>query len=195
MSGSMGIPSGVTRRERWAVAIGVSSLFLTFALFTVGVNDFIKSLTVEQVNIAMPLVVQLDSFLTGGWVIGFFYYWRGWEKALRESKRTRKDLLNPSRTRLNPLEIKDLHQAMRRREKELAPTSKIYIELVLGVVMFIISAIAAVFAVLTYTLIMVELSLEFLVGGALVMTFSWVVLRYITQRLRELTDIVWEFSE
>ena len=190
-----GIPSGATPREKRAVALGVSLVCLTFALYTVGVNDFIKSLTIEQVNIAMPLIVQLDSFLTGGWVIGFFYYWGGWEEALRESKRSRKELLKTSLAKLDLSGITNLHQAMLRREKELAPTSKIYIELVLGVVMFIISAITAVFAVLTYTIIMVQLSLEFLAGGALVMTFSWVVLRYITQRLRELTDIVLEFRD
>jgi hypothetical protein len=82
-----------------------------------------------------------------------------------------------------------LHETMERQEKELTPTFGLFAEIVLGAVMFIISAITAVFAVLVYALIFVQLALEFMVGGVLVMIVTWIALQYITQRLRELTDV------
>src|SRR5205807_4293581 len=70
----------VTRTQIRNWAMGVGLVFALFGLYTAGVNNYITSPTVDQVNLSSPMVVQLDSFLTGGWVIGFFYYWGEWEK-------------------------------------------------------------------------------------------------------------------
>lgn len=187
----MKIRSGATPGEIRAVAIGIVVALLLFTVYTIGVSIFIRTLTIEQVNIAAQMIVQLDSFLTAGWIVGFFYYWGNWEEALRASKRARKDLRSKTFMKaFDTAEHATLHQAMLAQEKEMAPTAKLFIEIVLGVVMFILSGIAAVNAVLTYTLLSVQLALEFMVGGVLVMIISWVLLRYITQKLRELTDLV-----
>jgi hypothetical protein len=183
------IRSGATKRERRAVAIGVAVSLALFAVFTLEVNS-LKTLSVEQVNIAMPMIVQLDSFLTGGWVIAFFYFWGELEKALRASKQARFGLKSIQLTKeFDTSQRAILHQSMRLREEELTPSLGLFAELVFGVVMFIISAISAVIAVLTYTLISVQLALEFMVGGVAVMIITWISLRYVTQRLRELADV------
>ena len=190
------IPTGVTPREKRAIAIGIGVSFMLFAAYTAGIATYLKSLTVDQVNIGMPMIVQLDSFLTGGWVIGFFYFWGGLEKALRTSKFARRKLRSkdPSR-QFDTARHAILHQTMMIREKQFTPTFGLFAELVLGVVMFIMSAISAVFAVLTYTLIAVQLALEFMAGGVAVMIITWISLRYITQRLRELADVATEIGD
>jgi hypothetical protein len=183
------VRSGATKGEKRAVAIGVGVAVISFGLFTAAVNQYITTLAVAQVNIAMPLIIQLDSFLTGGWLVGFFYFWGDLEKAITGSKQARLGLRSKDPTRqFDTAERAMLHQTMQRQEKELTPTFGLFAEIVLGAVMFIISAITAVFAVLVYALIFVQLALEFMVGAVLVMIVTWIALRYITQRLRELTD-------
>jgi hypothetical protein len=154
------------------------------------VSTYINNLTVAQVNIAMPLLIQLDSFLTAGWIVGFVYFWGELEKGLTGSKEARRALKSkdPSRA-FDTAPRAMLHQTMQKREKELTPTFTLFAEIVIGAVMFIISAITAVFAVLTYALIFVQLALEFMAGGVLVMIITCIALRYITERLRELTDM------
>src|SRR5437899_2598287 len=83
-------PAGsLTRNEKRWLAAFVAFMIIIGILYSVGVNTFITKLNPEQINTATPMIVQLDSFLTGGWVIGFFHYWSNWEKAWRESKHTR----------------------------------------------------------------------------------------------------------
>ena len=185
----MNVRSGATKGEKRVVAIGVGVAVISFGLFTAAVNQYITSLAIAQVNIAMPMIIQLDSFLTAGWIVGFFYFWGELEKAITGSKQARLGLRSKDPTRqFDTAERGMLHKTMQRQEKELTPTFGLFAEIVLGAVMFIISGIAAVFAVLTYTLIFVQLSLEFMTGGVLVMIITWIALRYITQRLRQLTD-------
>src|SRR2546427_3506987 len=122
------VRSGATKGERRAVAIGVAVSLALFGLYTVGVNS-LKTFTVEQINTAMPMVVQLDSFLTAGWVVGFFYFWGELEKALRESKRARRDLRSKTFMRqFDTAEHAKLHEAMLAREKELTPTFGLFAE-------------------------------------------------------------------
>lgn len=188
---------GATKDEIREIGIGAAIIGIAFAVFTGVLWYYFKSTTVDQINFAMPLIVQLDSFLTGGWVIGFFYYWGSWEKALRASKKARRALRGHPK---DAIQFKDADRAklylhILAKEKELTPTSKLFIELIGGVLMFIVSAISAVFAVLTYALLPVQLALNFMVGGVLLMAFSWVVLRYVTQRLRDLTDAALELGD
>src|SRR2546425_5212600 len=84
------IPYGATKSELLGVAIGIVIVVIAFAIIVAVLTLFFNSTTVVQINASMPLVVQLDSFLTGGWVVGFFYYWGSWEKALRASKNARR---------------------------------------------------------------------------------------------------------
>jgi hypothetical protein len=183
------IPTSATKGEKRAVAIAVGMALISFGAYSWAVNRYITSLSVAQVNLAMPMIIQLDSFLTAGWIVGFFYFWSELEKALTGSKNARLALWSKDPTRqFDTAQRTILHQSMQRQEKELTPTFGLFAEIVLGAVMFIISAITAVFAVLVYALIFVQLSLEFMAGGVLVMIITWIALRYITQRLRELTD-------
>src|SRR2546425_11924229 len=78
-----------TRRETIAVVVGLLVAMVVLGVYT-GVSSLLEnSLTPTTINLGSQLIVQLDSFLTAGWVVAFFYYWSGWEKALRESKRAR----------------------------------------------------------------------------------------------------------
>ena len=186
-----------TRGEISGIAIGVALIIIFFSVYTWSVNAYIKNLTIDQVNQSSPLVVQLDSFLTGGWVFGFFYYWGQWEKALRASKKARASLRGKPKDAIQfkTADHAKMYYRMLSKEKSITPTSTLFVVLVLGVVMFILSAIAAVYAVLTYTIIAVQLELEFLVGGVLVMVMSWVVLRYVTYQLRAQADAALEFGD
>src|SRR5438094_883227 len=155
-------PEPLTGKELRNWRVGIFFVLVAFGLYTWGVNTYIKTLSVDQVNLSSPLVVQLDSFLTGGWVIGFFHYWSEWEKALRASKRARIALRGKPKDAIQfkTPERAKFYYRMLSRELSLTPDSRLFFVLVLGVVMFILSGVAAVFAILTYTLITVQLELE-----------------------------------
>jgi len=189
------IGRGMNKGEKRDLAVGGVFAVTIILFYAIGVNTYINNLTHEQFNVASPLIIQLDSFLTAGWIVGFFYYWGNWEKAFRKFQSARKALKSnePSRQYNTPLQAL-FDQAMAAKQNEMAPTSKIFIAVVLGVVSFIISGLAAVFAVLTYAVWNIQWSLDMLAGGVDIMVLSWVFLRSTTQKVKDFTDVALELS-
>jgi hypothetical protein len=182
--------TGLTRTEKLSFALVLVAGIVVLTPFSWAVSIYITTLTHDQFNVAGQMIVQLDSFLTAGWVAGFFYYWGNWEKAFRDSRRARYGLRSkdPSRA-FDNAKVAIQHESMLTYENTFRPTSWLFLETAVGLVMFIISAIAAVNAVLTYTPISIQLALTFMVGGSVAMIASWVLSRYATQTLREQVDV------
>jgi hypothetical protein len=183
-------PEPALSTEARNLTIGVISGLALLFVYVLGIITYITNLSVEQFHQSSQLVVQLDSFLTGGWVIGFFYYWGAWEKALRKSKRARVALRRKPKDAIQfkSTERVKFYYRMFSRERNLTPDTKLFFGLVLGVVLFILSGVAAVFSVLTYAVIAVQLELTLMMGGVFIMVLSWVFLRYVTYKLRAQTD-------
>ncbi len=178
-----------TRRETIAVVVGLLGAMVVLGVYA-GLSSLLEnSLTPTTINMGSQLIVQLDSFLTAGWVVAFFYYWSGWEEALRESKRARMKLHLPNDPRafVNHSDAR-LYDRMKRQEKELQPTSLFFGEIIFGLGMFIGSAIFAVNAVLWTSALLVVLASGAMLGGAELMIISWFILRHVTMELRDLAD-------
>jgi hypothetical protein len=182
------------RRQVIALVVAMLAGLYSLAAYSLWSLTVVTSLPSDRINVGSQMIVQLDSFLTAGWVVAFFYYWDGWEKAFRASRIARSKLRlpnDPARQFQNASDVM-LHDSMVRRENELKPTPSLFAIAISSVLAFIVSAVAAVDAVFTENGTFVYVSLVLLLGAAELMFATWYVMWRFSQRLRDQSEIAIE---
>lgn len=114
------------------------------------------------------MVLQFDSFLAGGWIVGFFFFWGNFGKEVRELRR----LSYRSKAR----SAKDLNEYLKVESwEDNAPKigTLVFALLIFGIADFVASGILAVVSVLSSNGALVVASLGALVLGTWVMLESW----------------------
>src|SRR6266566_9303764 len=121
----------------------ISILFTLVATIISGVFLYLifgsTSIPNTQIEPASGNIIQLDSFIGGGLIVGFFYFWERWEHLWGEKKRGTNKPKEPNLF------------------KEFIPT----------VIGFVLSGLLAVWASLTLNLEYVEWALAFFTFGIL----------------------------
>ena len=99
--------------------------------------------TSEQITQASQMVLQFDSFLAGGWIVGFFFFWGNFGKDLRELRRL--GYVTEAHS------SKELAEYFKEEswEQNMRISTGVFAILALGIVNFVASGFCAVGAVLS----------------------------------------------
>jgi len=143
----------------------------------------IDSLPSSRIVLACQMLLQLDSFLVGGWIIGFFHFYGEWAKEMRAFRRLWYQLkLQTSKTPSQYFKVEPF-------ERSLGSATTLYLlSSVGGITVFVVAAILAIAGVLSedgrYTLLSLT-NTEIALAG---MIFSWYTIQYALSWVQAIMD-------
>ena len=126
------------------------------------------SSTADKITQASQMILQFDSFLAGGWIVGFFFFWGNFGKEVRELRR----LSYRSKARTTK-DLGEYFKVESWEEDALSIGTPVFALLIFGIANIIASGILAVVSVLSSNGVLLVASLGALVLGTWVMLESW----------------------
>jgi len=131
-------------------------------------TSLVQGTSPERIVQASQMVLQLDSFLAGGWIVGFFFFWGNLGKELRQLRRLwYKSTAQPS------TELADFFKNGSWEKDARNIGTGIFAMLMFGIGNFVISGFFAVASVLSNGGALLVVALATLVSGTWFMLETW----------------------
>jgi len=150
---------------------------------------FVSGSTSEQITQASQMVLQFDSFLAGGWIVGFFFFWGNFGKDLRELRRL--GYVTKAHS------SKELAEYFKEEswEQNMRISTGVFAILALGIVNFVASGFCAVGAVLSTNGTLLVLALATSVAGTTIMLQTWYPIHDFTNMLTSILDKIVAYAQ
>lgn len=181
------MPAKFPTRRRAIIEIiiifAITNAFVVGIFYWLAIDVGIENLPAGRIVLACQLILQLDSFLVGGWIIGFFHFYGEWAKEMRAFRRLYYQL------RLSTSKTPGQYFKVEPWERNISSATTLYLlSSVGGIAVFVMAAILAVAGVLSEDGTYVLLSLEVTVLALAGMIVAWYTVQFSLSWVQALTD-------
>ena len=141
-----------------------------------------QSWTEEKIGVISQMIVQFDAFLAAGATVGISVFWTSFADTIRKGSRMFQELVKAFNEMTSGSQTLDQDDAQR-----IAATERANLPIaLLGIVLFVISAVLAVIGEMFDNIFTLGVSLDLLVAGTCLMFVSWYAFNFSGAELRRL---------